>query len=147
MGVCMMTDFHLDRAIRMLLKSMDSILNHYRHTDEQFMWEPDYNSCEDKIDMLNRERRRREMVRKGWRHEDGLIAGGATGVSASTIDHYINGDMGAGTGGPASTDAPRSTRGRSPKQLSMGINPHYDPRDDQQNSIELASSMGWNEAE
>lgn len=66
MGVCQMDDIHIDNAIRMLLRSMRAISSREGIYDGWKDYDPDYSMTEERLDRLNRERRRREMVRKGW---------------------------------------------------------------------------------
>lgn len=72
MGVCMMDDHHIANSIRMLIKSMRAFENAYRPSyydrEEDIIpyWHfPEYQSTEEKLEMLCRERNRRVMVRKG----------------------------------------------------------------------------------
>jgi hypothetical protein len=71
MGVCQMSDQHLNNAIRMLLKSMHSISSYYQwdglDSAEAAWYDPDYVDSEAKLDMLNKERQRRQMIEKNWR--------------------------------------------------------------------------------
>lgn len=68
MGVCQMAPSHLNNAIRMLLKSMRAIssIYAYERNDGRDIYDPDYQVTEEKLEILTRERRRREMVGKGW---------------------------------------------------------------------------------
>lgn len=65
MGVCQMSDNHLNNAIKMLLRSMQAIASHMG----EFDYDPDYQITEMKLEILNRERHRRQMVLKGWASE------------------------------------------------------------------------------
>jgi hypothetical protein len=68
MGVCQMSDQHLNNAIKMLLKSMRFMIDEHRGevrvVPVEFM--TDYQMTEMKLEQLCRERTRREMVLKGW---------------------------------------------------------------------------------
>jgi hypothetical protein len=68
MGVCQMSDSHLDNAIKMLLNSMATLSAWYRseYKGGGGDYDPDYQMSEMKLEMLCRERTRRQMVLKGW---------------------------------------------------------------------------------
>jgi hypothetical protein len=93
MGVCQMSDSHLDNAIKMLLKSMHALAAWYRseYKGGGGDYDPDFQMTEMKLEMLCRERRRREMVLKGWASEMSaleapkteLIQGNCTSISCS----------------------------------------------------------------
>lgn len=96
MGVCQMSDSHLSNAIKMLLKSMSSLSYWYRseYKGGGGDYDPDFQMTEMKLEMLNRERTRREMVLKGWASEMSaleapkteLIQGNCTGGIACSQD-------------------------------------------------------------
>lgn len=62
MGVCQMNDRHLDNSIRIILKGMAAASRYLDEDSLQASWLlPEYIMAEEKLEMLNKERRRRKQ--------------------------------------------------------------------------------------
>jgi hypothetical protein len=99
MGVCQMSDQHLNNAIKMLLKSMATLQAWYRseYKGGGGDYDPDYQVSEMKLEQLCRERTRREMVLKGWASDMSALEAPKTEIVQGTCHDLEcqNGCMGS----------------------------------------------------